>query len=198
MLRFSHGRTCEGDTEVTALSLCVCTVENEGREEYNYSRSVDECDQERRNNIMNLSLLSFSLIGEAVTKRLDAAGLCRICTENGIDRLDLLQEELRFYGRDKLKKAMGESGVSLGSLIASVDFLGAPDKAEDLQSFLTLFSEIERQYYPVNAKYHLTEIEHVLESPYARTIPAEGLTETFRDEVRQMDRAARLVREMLR
>ena len=131
MLRFSHGRTCEGDTEVTALSLCVCTVENEGREEYNYSRSVDECDQERRNNIMNLSLLSFSLIGEAVTKRLDAAGLCRICTENGIDRIDLLQEELRFYGRDKLKKAMGESGVSLGSLIASVDFLGAPDKADE-------------------------------------------------------------------
>ena len=72
-----------------------------------------------------------------------------------------------------------------------------PEKAEDLQSFLTLFSEIERQYYPVNAKYHLTEIEHVLESPYTRTIPAEGLTETFREEVRHMDRAARLVRQML-
>ncbi len=72
-----------------------------------------------------------------------------------------------------------------------------PEKAEDLQSFLTLFSEIERQYYPVNAKYHLCALEGVLASPYARTIPAEGLTETFRDEVRQMDRAAKLVRKML-
>ena len=79
---------------------------------------------------MKLSLLTFSLIGEAITKRLDASALCRICTENRIEKLDLLQEELRFYGRDKLKKAMGESGVALGSLICSVDFLGEPDKAD--------------------------------------------------------------------
>ena len=78
---------------------------------------------------MKLSLLSFSLISEAIFKRLDAAGLCRLCSENGIDNLDLLREELRLYGKEKLKKAMAESGVSLGCLIASVDFLGEPDKA---------------------------------------------------------------------
>ena len=72
-----------------------------------------------------------------------------------------------------------------------------PEKAVDLQSFLTLFSEIERQYYPVNAKYHLMAIEHVLAGIHTRTIPAEGLTETFREEVRHMDRAAGLVRKML-
>ena len=72
-----------------------------------------------------------------------------------------------------------------------------PEKAEDLQSFLTLFSEIERQYYPVNAKYHLMAIEHVFSSIHTRTLPAEGLTETFREEVRHMDRAAARVREML-
>ena len=98
--------------------------------------------------------------------------------------------------------AAGFSGVMMNLHTALYRWLfdnwqNAPEKAEDLQSFLTLFSEIERQYYPVNAKYHLTTIEHVLESWYARTIPAEGLTETFRDEVRQMDRAAGLVRQML-
>lgn len=63
--------------------------------------------------------------------------------------------------------------------------------ADTVQSFLTVFSEIERQYYPVNAKYHQTEIEKVFSSPYARVIPMEGLTETFRSEVRDLDTAAR-------
>ena len=63
--------------------------------------------------------------------------------------------------------------------------------AGTVQSFLTVFSEIERQYYPVNAKYHQTEIEKVFSSPYARVIPMEGLTETFRSEVRDLDTAAR-------
>lgn len=66
-----------------------------------------------------------------------------------------------------------------------------PEKAELVQSFLTVFSEIERQYYPVNAKYHLKAIEGVLDSAAARVLPEAGLTETFRDEVRQMDKAAR-------
>ena len=71
------------------------------------------------------------------------------------------------------------------------------DTAEKLQAFLTLFSEIERQYYPVNAKYHLAEIEGVLSSAYARKVPMEGLIETFKEEVRQMHRAARTVKALL-
>ncbi|MGN0971160.1 MAG: dihydrodipicolinate synthase family protein, partial [Aristaeellaceae bacterium] len=67
-----------------------------------------------------------------------------------------------------------------------------PERAEQVQAFLTVFSEIERQYYPVNAKYHLKEIEGVLDSAFARVRPEGGLSETFRDEVRQMHRAARL------
>ena len=68
-----------------------------------------------------------------------------------------------------------------------------PEKAQQVQDFLTVFSEIERQYYPVNAKYHLQSIEGVLESAHTRTKPENGLTETFRDEVRQMHRCARFV-----
>ena len=63
-------------------------------------------------------------------------------------------------------------------------------KADTVQSFLTVFSEIERQYYPVNAKYHLTEIEKVFSSPYTRVLPMEGLTETFRTEVHHLHTAA--------
>ena len=72
-----------------------------------------------------------------------------------------------------------------------------PEKAEQVQAFLTVFSEIERQYYPVNAKYHLKEIEGVLDSAFARVKPESGLTETFRDEVRQLHLAARLVQDTL-
>ena len=72
-----------------------------------------------------------------------------------------------------------------------------PERAEQVQAFLTVFSEIERQYYPVNAKYHLKEIEGVLDSAFARVKPESGLTETFRDEVRQLNLAARVVRDTL-
>ena len=72
-----------------------------------------------------------------------------------------------------------------------------PERAEQVQAFLTMFSEIERQYYPVNAKYHLKAIEGVLDSAFARVKPESGLTETFRDEVRQLHLAARVVRDTL-
>ena len=71
------------------------------------------------------------------------------------------------------------------------------EKAERLQAFLTAFSQIERQYYPVNAKFFLTEMENVLSSAYARTRPAEGMTETFKTEIRHMAAAADGLRAQL-
>ncbi len=67
--------------------------------------------------------------------------------------------------------------------------VAAPAAARLIQSYLTMFSEIERQYYPVNAKYHLVQ-KGILSSAFARTKPAEGLSETFMEEIRQLDRAA--------
>ncbi len=72
-----------------------------------------------------------------------------------------------------------------------------PQRAETLQSFLTAFSEIERQYYPANAKYHQRAIEGNFSSGFTRAHPAEGLTPTFQEEVRQMHRAAGFLRESL-
>ena len=97
--------------------------------------------------------------------------------------------------------AAGFSGVMLNFhpdlYRCLADHMDDADMAEKLQAFLTVFSEIERQYYPVNAKYHLNAIEGVLSSDYTRKVPAEGLTETFKEEVRQMHLAARTVKTLL-
>ena len=53
---------------------------------------------------MKLSLLSFSLVGDAMLKKLDAEGLCKLCRDNRIEKLDLMREELKRYGKEKLKK----------------------------------------------------------------------------------------------
>lgn len=68
-----------------------------------------------------------------------------------------------------------------------------PEKARQVQDFLTVFSQIERQYYPVNAKYHMQDVEGVLASTHTRTKHDTGLSDTFRDEVHQMHRCARMV-----
>lgn len=72
-----------------------------------------------------------------------------------------------------------------------------PDDAQTVQRFLTAFSQIERQYYPVNAKYHLCGVEQVLGDVHTRVLPASGLTQTARDEVRQMHLAADFLRQTL-
>lgn len=59
-----------------------------------------------------------------------------------------------------------------------------------LQDFLTLASLIERQYYPVNAKYHLQTKENLPIEMYSRRLEAEGLTETFKKEVSMMHELA--------
>ncbi len=98
--------------------------------------------------------------------------------------------------------AAGFSGVMMNFHIDLYCWLiqhwkDCPEKAELLQSYLTMFSLIERQYYPVNAKYHLKDIEHVLGSTYARTLNDTGLTDTFRKEVHQMHEAADFVRRTI-
>lgn len=98
--------------------------------------------------------------------------------------------------------AAGFSGVMMNFHMGLYDWLWRswrtqPEQARQVQDFLTAFAQIERQYYPVNAKYHLSAIEGVLDTFEARTKPADGLSAVFRDEVHQMDRAARYVQAQL-
>ena len=60
-------------------------------------------------------------------------------------------------------------------------------KARLVQDALTIASFIERQYYPVNAKYHLKAIEKLPIETTSRTKDDSELTETFKEEVQQMD-----------
>ena len=61
------------------------------------------------------------------------------------------------------------------------------DKCASLQAFLTICALIERQYYPVNAKYYLSRIKGLHMSVNSRSQNPLGLTDTFRDEVRQLE-----------
>lgn len=65
------------------------------------------------------------------------------------------------------------------------------EKIGYLQDFLTLASLIERQYYPVNAKYHLQQIEKIPMTTFSRRMDDKGMTETFRKEVKMMDELAK-------
>ncbi len=60
------------------------------------------------------------------------------------------------------------------------------ENADLVQGSLTLASLIERQCYPVNAKYHLNVIEHMPVKVKCR-VRDDVLSATFQDEVRQMD-----------
>ena len=95
----------------------------------------------------------------------------------------------------------GFSGVMMNFHMDLYDWLwrnwqSQPEKARHVQDFLTVFSEIERQYYPVNAKYHLCKVERLLDTYETRTKPADGLIPVFQDEVQQLHRCARVVYDM--
>lgn len=61
------------------------------------------------------------------------------------------------------------------------------EKAKKVSDLLTMNSLIERQLYPVNAKWHLKEIEKLPMEIYARVQDSEKMTETFKKEVQVMN-----------
>lgn len=66
------------------------------------------------------------------------------------------------------------------------------EKADEISDFLAVASLIERQYYPVNAKYHLAVCEGLHMTTKCRTKDESGLTETFKKEVHMLDRMAKI------
>lgn len=63
----------------------------------------------------------------------------------------------------------------------------AEENAEKVSRVLTMGALIERQLYPVNAKWHLKNIEKLPMQIYARCQNSSLLTDTFQQEVRMMD-----------
>ena len=71
------------------------------------------------------------------------------------------------------------------------------EKAKEVSDFLTIASLIERQYYPVNAKYHLSEIEGLHVTLNSRTKDKAGLTETFKEEVKDLSKLTKYVEQKI-
>jgi len=61
-------------------------------------------------------------------------------------------------------------------------------EAEEISDALTIASLIERQWYPVNAKYHLSSIEGLSIKTTCRVKDDKYMTDTFKQEVHDLDR----------
>lgn len=71
-------------------------------------------------------------------------------------------------------------------------------EVDELQAFLSIASLIERQYYPVNAKYHMQKFSHLPITTFCRTKDDKKLTETFRMEVEMLYTLEKAMDEKLR
>ena len=79
---------------------------------------------------MNLSLMSFSMMKDALLKRVTAETLCTIAKKSGINSLDLMDVEVSLYGEKKLLAAMKAQEIACGCIIATLPFYDAPKKVE--------------------------------------------------------------------
>lgn len=71
-----------------------------------------------------------------------------------------------------------------------------PQKAERLQTVLTMCSQIERQLYPVNAKTYL-QSKNLIASNCCRSKNCHEMSSLFRKEVEQMDILTSWIKEIL-
>ena len=93
---------------------------------------------------MRQSLLTFSILKDAMKKIVDADLIARIIKEAGYDEVDMMEFEFQVYGKDKLLKALKKYNVRLGSLIIFPSFYSAQDQVEDyIKGNLELAKEAE-------------------------------------------------------
>lgn len=73
-----------------------------------------------------------------------------------------------------------------------------PEKAQTVQAFLSVCSQIEKQYYPVNAKFHLQSVG-IFSDIFTRSVSANSskMTPLFKDEVIQMHSLAHKIGDLL-
>ena len=79
---------------------------------------------------MELSVMTFSLLREWITGKANPQLLCEMAESAEIRALDLMDIELKLYGREKLKNAMAQAGLSCECLIATAPFFSNGGKVE--------------------------------------------------------------------
>lgn len=115
--------------------------------------------------------------------------------------IELIKERLKILQGSRLKLYNANSTTLLESLRSgAAGFCGVmanfhpelyvylcehknEERIEYLQDFLSLAAMIERQYYPVNAKYYLQQFGKIPINTYCRKLDDAGLTSTFKREV---------------
>lgn len=79
---------------------------------------------------MELAVMSFSLIPEALEGSMQAETLFRLVRDSGWDSLDLMDFEVQLYTEEAVQEAMAQTGVRLGCLIAHLPFFRAPRETD--------------------------------------------------------------------
>lgn len=77
---------------------------------------------------MTLSLLTFSFMGEVLTRQMNAEKLCEIAKENKIESLDMMTKEIHLYKAKALKKAFERTGIYCGCVTALLPFYQGVEK----------------------------------------------------------------------
>ena len=79
---------------------------------------------------MKLSLMTFSMIWDGVSKTVDADLIARIIHEAGYEQADFMEAEFRIYGKEKLLAALKKYGVRVSCIISAPPFFTAPEQVE--------------------------------------------------------------------
>ena len=70
----------------------------------------------------NLTLMSFSLTADGMSKQIDADTVVRAAKDNGLSMMDIIDFEVQVFGETKLKIALKKYDVKCGCLIAGFPF----------------------------------------------------------------------------
>lgn len=81
--------------------------------------------------VERLSLMTMPMARDVLTCRLSFDDICAMLRSHGIARVDLLDLEVRLYGRKRVTRALARNNISVSSLIASVPLLTGSERAVD-------------------------------------------------------------------
>lgn len=93
---------------------------------------------------MQLSLMTFSMMADKVKFKLNADKLVQVAVDSKVPMIDIMDMELKIYGKDKVKKALSAKNIKVGCLIASMSFYAKPENVEkEAKEALELAKEMD-------------------------------------------------------
>ena len=78
---------------------------------------------------LRLSLMTFPMIRDRMRGRLNIDELCALAADCGLKHLDMMEHEVKLYGRREIRRALWEHGLTLECLISSISMTKGRDHA---------------------------------------------------------------------